>query len=69
MEVSESCTERVNGAFEVQFFSGLLLGANWQLFRLKGLSNVHILFCLPKIQVLLICNENKEISVANLMIK
>ena len=35
----------------------------------KGLPNVHILFCLPKTPVLLICNENKEISVANLMIQ
>ena len=34
----------------------------------KGWPNVHILFCLQKDQVLLICTENKEICVANLMI-
>ena len=35
----------------------------------KGLPKVHILFCLHKHQVSLNCNENKEISVANLMIQ
>ena len=35
----------------------------------KGWPNVHILFCLHKNHVLLICNENKEICVANLMKK
>ena len=35
----------------------------------KGLPNVQILFCLHKHKVLLICNENKEIYVANLMIQ
>ena len=48
-----------------------ILGANWQLVRLEWIAKyVHILFCLHKTkhQVLLICNENKEISVANLII-
>ena len=49
-----------------------ILGANWQLFRLEKIAKMFILvfYCVyPKHQVLLICNENKEISVANLMIQ
>ena len=47
-----------------------ILGANWQFLDWKGWPNVHILFCVNKThQVLVICNENKEICVANLIIK
>ena len=35
----------------------------------KGLPNVHMLFCQHKISGFMICNENKEIYVANLMIQ
>ena len=40
-----------------------ILGANLQLFLLERI------FVYTKHQVLLICNKNKEISVANLMIQ
>ena len=46
------------------------LGANCQLFRLERISQMFIFcFVYTKHQVLLICNENNEICVANLMIK
>ena len=41
-----------------------ILGANWQLFRLERIAK----WSTQIIQVLLICSENTEISVANLMI-
>ena len=47
-----------------------ILGANWQLFRLEKDCKILIFyFVYPKQQVLLICYEYKEISVANLMIQ
>ena len=46
-----------------------ILGANWQLFRLERIAKCsYFTFVYPEPQVLLICNESKEISVANLMI-
>ena len=45
-----------------------ILGANWQLFRLERIAKCSYFILSTQIQVLLICNENKEISVANLMI-
>ena len=53
----------------IQRWKITILGANWQLFRLERMPNVHILFCLHKISGFVVCNENKEIYVANLMIK
>ena len=46
-----------------------ILGANWQLLRLERIAkcSYFILSVDPKHQVLLICNENKDISVANLI--
>ena len=45
-----------------------ILGANWQLIRLQRIAKcLYSIFVYTKHQVLLICNENKEISVANLM--
>ena len=44
-----------------------ILDANWQLFKLERV--VKCSYFYPKHQVLLICNENKEISVANLIIQ
>ena len=45
-----------------------ILGANWQLFRLEGIAKCsYIYFVYTKHQVLLICNENKAIYVANLI--
>ena len=47
-----------------------ILGGNCQLFRLEIISNCsYFYFVYTKHQVLLICNENKEIFVANLMVK
>ena len=47
-----------------------ILGANWQLFRLEGIAKFSLFyFVYTKHQVSLNCNENKEISVANLMIQ
>ena len=48
-----------------------ILGANWQLFRLERIAkcSYFILSVDTKHHVLLICNENKEIYVANLMIQ
>ena len=46
-----------------------ILGANWQLFRLERSAKCSFFFFYTKHQVLLICNENREISVANLMIQ
>ena len=47
-----------------------ILGANLQLFRLERIAKcLCFYFVYTKQQVLLICNENKEISVANLMIQ
>ena len=45
------------------------LGANWHLVRLERIAKYSYFICLHKNQLLLICNENKEISVANLMIQ
>ena len=44
-----------------------ILGANWQLFRLERIAKFYFVY--TKHQVLLICTENKEIYVANLMIQ
>ena len=47
-----------------------ILGANWQLLRLERIAKFsYFIFVYPKHQVLLICNKNKEIYVANLMIQ
>ena len=47
-----------------------ILGASWQLFRLERIAKMFIFyFVYTKHKVLLICNENKEIYVANLMIQ
>ena len=48
-----------------------ILGANWQLFRLERIAicSYFLLSVDTKHQVLLNCNENREISVANLMIQ
>ena len=47
-----------------------ILGVNWQLFRFgKDCQMLIFYFVYTKHQVLLICNENKEIYVANLMIQ
>ena len=46
-----------------------ILGANWQLFRLERIAKCSFYFVYTKHQVLLICNENKQIYVANLMIQ
>ena len=55
---------------QIQGVKITILSANWQLFRLKGLPK-HCNFILPtqNIQVLLVCDENKEINVAHLMMK
>ena len=52
----------------IQTLKITILGANWQLFRLERIAKCSY-FVYPKHQVLLICNENKGISVANLMIQ
>ena len=45
-----------------------ILGANWQLFRLKRIAKCsYFILSTQNLKFLLICNENKEISVANLM--
>ena len=48
-----------------------ILGANWQIFRLEKDRQIMFIFYFvyTKHQVSLSCNENKEISVANLMIQ
>ena len=47
-----------------------ILSAHWQLFRLERIAKCsYFILSTQKHQVLLICNENKEISVANLMIQ
>ena len=47
-----------------------ILGANWHHFWIgKDCQMFIFYFVYPKHQVLLICNENKEISFANLMIQ
>ena len=46
-----------------------ILGANWQLLTLERIAKMFIFYlAYTKHQVLLICTENKEIYVANLMI-
>ena len=45
-----------------------ILGVNWQLFRLERIAKC-LYFILSTQNVLLIYKENKEISVANLMIQ
>ena len=54
-----------------QRLKNTILGANWQLFRLERIAkcSYFILSVDTKHQVLLICNKNKEIYVANLMIQ
>ena len=48
----------------------LFLGANWHLFRLERIAKCsYSILSTQNIKLLLICNENKEISVANLMIQ
>ena len=52
----------------VQRLKITILGANWQLFRLERIAKCsYFIFVYTKHQVLLICNENKEIYVANLI--
>ena len=47
-----------------------ILGANWQLFRMERIAKMFIFyFVYTKHQALLICNENKDIYVANLMLQ
>ena len=46
-----------------------ILGANWQLFRLERIDKCSYFILFTQNKVLLICNEYKEISVANLMIQ
>ena len=46
-----------------------ILGANWQLFRLERIAKCSYFILSTQNKVLLICNENKEIYVANLMIQ
>ena len=46
----------------VQRLKIIILGAKWQLFRLERIAKCSYF-------ILLICNENKDISVANLMIQ
>ena len=47
-----------------------ILGANWQFFYIGEDCQISIFyFVYTKHQALLICNENKEIYVANLMIQ
>ena len=52
----------------IQRLKIIILGANWQLFRLERIAKCSY-FVYTKHQVSLNCNENKEISVANLMIQ
>ena len=46
-------------------------GANWQLFRLEKIAKClyFVLLIYPKHQVSVSANENKEISIANLMMQ
>ena len=46
-----------------------ILGANWQLFRLERIAKCSYFILSSQNKVLLICDENKEIYVANLMIQ
>ena len=46
-----------------------VLGANWQLFILERIAKCLYLILSKQIKVLLICDENKEIYVANLMMQ
>jgi len=47
-----------------------VLGSNWQLFKLKRIAKcAYFILSTQNIQVLLICNDNKEIYVANLMMQ
>ena len=46
-----------------------MLGVNWQLFRLEKIAKCSYFLLSTQNKVLLICNENKEIDVANLMIQ
>ena len=43
------------------------LGVNWQLFRLERIAKCYFILFTQNIKFLLICNENKEIYVANLI--
>ena len=46
-----------------------ILCATWQLFRLERIAKCSYYILSTQNKVLLICNENKEIFVANLMIQ
>ena len=46
-----------------------ILGANWQLFRLERIAKCLIFYFIYTKHQVSFCNENKEISVANLMIQ
>ena len=50
-------------------FKVTILSANWQLFRLERIAKCSYYFVYTIHQVSLICNKNKEIYVANLMIQ
>ena len=54
---------------QIQRLTIIIIGANWQFLDWKGLPNVHIIVCLQNHEDLLICVENTEIYVANLMMQ
>ena len=60
---------RRNNLQHIQRLKITILGANWQLFRLQRIAKCSYFILSTQNKVLLICNENKEIYVANLMMK